>query len=157
MVTCRLARPERAARCSVVRSESSASASARSAANARGRLLERLGTGADGQVPDRREQAVRAEHPDEPRPVGDRVLAGGVQPGQRVEQPVLGLGHHPAQVLLGARRWSSTPPRPTASRAVGLAEALAWSRAPAIDVLVLHVGDPVVEPLVHGDVERRTR
>ena len=75
------------------------------------RLLERLRAGAERQVPDRRQQAVRAEHADEARALDEVVPAGRVQPGERVEQLVLGLGHHPAQVLLGADVRSSTPPR----------------------------------------------
>ena len=156
MVTCRLARPERAARWSASRSESSARAAARSCGERRRRVLQRLRAGADGQVPDRRQQAVRAEHADQPGVLDDHVLARDVQPGQRVEQLVLGLGHHPAQVLLGAdvgpvRRLDLGQPRGRVGGGVRLLE-----RGGEV-VLLLDVGDPELEAVVDRDVERLAR
>ena len=73
-----------------------------------------------------------------------------VQPGQRVEQLVLGLRHHPAQVLLGAdvgpvRRLDLGQPRGRVGGGVGLLQ-----RGREV-VLVLDVGDPEVEAVVDGD------
>ena len=126
IVTCRLASPARAD-LSAALSSPPFSASSRSAANARGRLLQHLGAGAEREVPDRGEQAVGAEHADEPRVLGDRVLAGGVQAGERVEELVLGVRHDPAQVLLGAdvgpvRRLDRGQPDGGHHAAVGLLE-----------------------------------
>ena len=67
-------------------------------------FLQGLGAGAEREVPDRRDQAVRAEHPDQPVAVHQVSRVGGVQPGEAVEDPVLVVGQHPAEVLTVADR-----------------------------------------------------
>ena len=94
-----------------------------------------------------------AEHADEAGAGHEHVLAGHVQAGERGEQGVLGLRHHPAQVLLGpdggpVRRLDAAQPRGGDGRLVGLVERAGHG------VLVLHVGEPEVEALVDGHVQR---
>ena len=85
-VSCRLRSPARARRSASSSGLVSASASAEPRREGGHRLLQRLGRGALGEVPDRHHQAVRAERPDVAGALADRVGAGRVQPGQRVEQ-----------------------------------------------------------------------
>ena len=88
IVTCRFASP---AAPTAPRSVSGSPASASAASKRRARApptgsSSASGAGADRQVPHRDEQPVGAEHPDEPAALDELVLAGGVQPGERVEQ-----------------------------------------------------------------------
>ena len=80
------------------------------------------------EVPDRHQEAVGAEHPDQARARRELVASGHVQPGEGVERVRLRLGSHPAQVLLvvtSVQYAASTE----LSRELGDAEALACSRA----------------------------
>ena len=52
------------------------------------------------EVPDRHDEPVRPERPDVAAALAQLQPAGGLQPGQRRDQPLLGLGAHPAQVRL---------------------------------------------------------
>ena len=149
MVTWRLARPERAARCSVVRTDVVRSASSSAALNFAGRLLQ-----ASAPVPTGRSQTrvsrPCAEHPDSRASARSSWPEGAAGRARRAAR--LRLGHHPAQVLLGAdvgpvRRFDRRQPRGRGTADVGLSSAPAGR--PVVDV-----GHPVVEALVDGDVER---
>ena len=80
-----------------------------------------------------------------------------VEPGERVEELVLGVRHHPAQVLLGAdvgpvRRLDRGEPRGRHHAAVGLLEGCGDTRG--VGGVAVDVGDPVLEALVDGDAQR---
>ena len=153
-VSCRLARPARAARSSEV------SGRAR-----RQRLVEGCDEGAAGSsraaapVPTGRSQTGTARPcarniPISRPPSTRRVVAARVQPGEGVEQLVLVVGHHPAEVLAVAdrgpvRRLHAGQPLGRRGRLVGLLE-----RGRGGAVLVVDVGEPEVEAAVHGDLQR---
>ena len=98
-----------------------------------GRLLERLRRRCRraGPRPGRAGRG-RGTCPTRREPVGDLVAAGGVQPGERVEQLGPRARASPSAGAPWCRRWSSTPPRRVVSRADGEAAALACSSAAAM-------------------------
>ena len=157
IVTCRFASPARAERSASVSGEVSSRAPPGSAvATASHRLLERLGAGADRQVPDRHEQPVGPEHPDQPRrrrPA--RSSPAACSRASASSSRVLVVAAAPSAGAPWCRRRSSTPPRPTVRRAVGATAALACSSdAARRSRRVVDVGDPEVEAVVHLDRQR---
>ena len=158
IVTWRLARPERAERWSPVQG---GVVGQRRVEVAR----ERATPGPRGPPARCRAAGPRPAHsspcarnmPDQPGPRHDDVLAGDVQARERVEELVLGLGHAPSAGAPWCRRRSSTPPRPGSAARSGVAAALACSSAAAQVVLVVDVGEPEVEAVVDGDLQRARR
>ena len=150
MVTWRLASPDRAARCSLVRAESSAKASARAGEVAR-RVLECFGAGAQRQVPHGSQQAVGTEHPHQPT-----AFDQGVPPATWTRASASSSASSGSGIT--QRRCSLVPtsvqyaPRPAPVLAAGWP---AESRPPELAHRggVLDISQPEVEAVVNGDRE----
>ena len=89
-------------------------------------------------------------------PSPSRICSGRRQPGERVEQLLLGLGPHPAQVRPLVARAAPSRRRPgRRSRTVGRIASLACSSPACAAATGVGALQPEAEVVVDGDLERR--